>query len=279
MCHPRVVDYHKMEGTHKDWVQLPASQSTTQKWNYFWEHCPNTSWTLAAQSHDHCPGEPFHAHHPPVQNHFPLSSTNRFYCAQVSSYFPKFRRTLYQILYKTMWSVYQTDLTLCKALPLSLKIALQRGKLRSGRNFHPAVQWNTACEFWSKLDTHLGLLDYQIPLQAFYGTRFLCTYRWQRSIRMNFWIENSPQPIESSIQAKQLPLSRVILISTYFSIFCIKILCLLFPQLHLRAKFQFISTRSLKRKCNLPKLEAAETILKISLKDPQIFSSLLKVIQ
>lgn len=32
---------------------------------------------------------------------------------------------------------------MCKALPLSLKIALQRGKSRSGRSFQPTVQWNS----------------------------------------------------------------------------------------------------------------------------------------
>lgn len=169
---------------------------------------------------------------------------------------------------------------MCKAKSTTFKYknSTSNGELRSGRNFCPTIQWSTVYEFWSKLDTHLDLLYHQIALQVCYGTHFLCKYRWQHPVRMNFQIENSPQASESSIQAKRLPPSQVTLISTYFSAFCIRLLCL-FPQLHLRATFQFISTRSLKRKCNLSKLEAAETILKISLEDSQIFSSLLKVIQ
>lgn len=63
--HWLIIEYPKLEGIHKDHRAQPWPHRGPFKIKcYVWPHCPNASWTPAAQCHNHCPGE-----HVPVPKH------------------------------------------------------------------------------------------------------------------------------------------------------------------------------------------------------------------
>ena len=78
ICIHRIVEYPKLEGTHKGHgVQPLAPHNTIQNSNhiYICEHCPNTPWALAGRGSDHRPRQPVPRPLPPGEEHFPSPPT------------------------------------------------------------------------------------------------------------------------------------------------------------------------------------------------------------
>jgi len=69
LFHLRIIEYPKLEGTHKG-HQVLAPHSTTKESDHMsWELCPDASWIPAAWCHNLCPGQAVPGpEHPLVQN-------------------------------------------------------------------------------------------------------------------------------------------------------------------------------------------------------------------